>query len=441
MAALAAAAAVLAGCSSGSAPGGPGPSGGGQGSGANHTPRTIRVPQDIASLTRAAKQAGPGDVILVSPGVYHASVQIDADHVTLRGTDRNRVILDEGVLRPNGVVLTGDGDAVQNLTVRNATLNGVLVTGETDNGGRGIGKGSDGYSPDDQSKFPPVNGFLVDHVTSYNNGLYGVYAFDAQHGQITGTYTSGMADSGLYVGQCKPCDIAVHGNVAERNAVGYEGTNASGEMYVYGNRFVGNRVGATTDSDHQEGLVPQRGATIVGNVIADNNATKTPEQADGGFGIGFGIAGGTDNTFAHNLVVDNHVVGVEITNADDLAPSGNHILANRFSGNGVDFVYSATAAAPGSGNCLQANTIATVRPAAFPRSCPTAGKATGATAPATHAPSGIPFTDVAAPPVLPQLPGADSTAAARVTGAGSMNADAIATPSATLLQSQSTTRW
>ena len=88
-----------------------------------------------------------------------------------------------------------------------------------------------------------------------------------------------MADSGLYVGQCKPCHIVVRNNVAERNAVGYEGTNASGDMTVVGNRFVGNRVGATTDSDHQEAFLPQNGSTMVGNVVADNNQADTPEQA------------------------------------------------------------------------------------------------------------------------------------------------------------------
>ena len=91
-----------------------------------------------------------------------------------------------------------------------------------------MGRGSNGYTKLDTQKFPPLQGFRVSYVTASNNALYGIYAFDAQHGVIEQSYASGSADSGFYVGQCKPCDIVVRGNVAERNAVGYEGTNASG---------------------------------------------------------------------------------------------------------------------------------------------------------------------------------------------------------------------
>ena len=74
-------------------------------------------------------------------------------------------------------------------------------------------------------------------MTAHNNGLYGIYAFDAQHGVIADSYASGSADSGLYVGQCRDCDILVRDNVAERNAVGFENANASGPLVITGNRF------------------------------------------------------------------------------------------------------------------------------------------------------------------------------------------------------------
>jgi hypothetical protein len=412
-------------------------------SGATSSPsgRTIiRVPQDARTIGAAVKQARPGAVVLVSPGTYREMVQVRTPRVTIRGTDRNRVVIDGQVQRPNGVVLVGAGDAVQNLTVRNATLNGVLVTGAVDEHGNGIGRGSDGYSPPNASKFTPLDGFLVDHVTSYDNGLYGIYAFDAINGEIRDSYTSGMADSGIYVGQCKPCGIAVHGNVAERNAVGYEGTNASGAMYVYGNRFVGNRVGATTNSEHQEALLPQTDALIAGNVIAANDQAKTPEQADGGFGIGFGIAGGTHNVVRNNRIEANPVVGVQITNSDDLPPVGNEIRANLLRGNGVDLVYSAAAAAAGNGNCL-AGPAATVRPARFPRRCPAAGAVPAAASPAMHAPPGIPFTDVQPPPPLAQLPGAAAAGAPSVGRPAAPPESALTVPSAGLLADQSSIRW
>jgi hypothetical protein len=42
-------------------------------------------------------------------------------------------------------------------------------------------------------------------------------------------------------------------------------------------------VGLTTDSDHQEKLLPQRDAVVAGNLIADNQQTARPNRptADG----------------------------------------------------------------------------------------------------------------------------------------------------------------
>jgi nitrous oxidase accessory protein NosD len=358
------------------------------------------VPGDAPTIGAAVAAAEPGDLVLVGPGVYRELVQITTEGITLRGTDRARVVIDGEVTRPNGVVVRASGVTVQNLTVRHATLNGVLVTGMPGDGG------GTGYTQPDPTRFPPAREFHVDHVTSYNNGLYGIYAFHAQDGLIENSYTSGMADSGIYVGQCKPCRIVVRANVAERNAVGYEGTNASGDMFVVGNRFVGNRVGTTVNSDHQEAFGPQAGSTVSGNVIAANNQRDTPEQADGGFGIGLGIAGGTKNTITHNLVQGNSRSGLVLTSAGDFAPMDNEIRNNTLTGNGVDIAYTPTRDAPGRGNCYSDNRTNTTAPDGLLAAarCPTNHDASaGAELTAAPAPPGIPFTDVLAPPVQPGL--------------------------------------
>lgn len=364
-------------------------------------PVTITVPGDAPTISAAVAAAEPGDLVLVGPGIYRETVQISTDGITLRGTDRARVVIDGELTRPNGVVVRSAGVTVQNLTVRHALLNGVLVTGVPGDGG------GTGYHRPDPARFPPLRGFHIDHVTSYNNGLYGIYAFHAQDGLIENSYTSGMADSGIYVGQCKPCGIVVRANVAERNAVGYEGTNASENMFVVGNRFTGNRVGATVSSDHQEAFTPQESSVLAGNVIATNNQRDTPEQADGGFGIGLGIAGGTKNTVARNLVTGNSRAGLVITSAADFAPLDNQIQDNTLIENGVDIAYTPTRDAPGRGNCYADNRISSTSPdrllAGAP--CP-ADQDTGAAAepPPGPAPPGIPFTDVQAPPAQPGLP-------------------------------------
>ena len=398
---------TLAGCgaaNNGSAPGHR-PSG---------THVTIRVPADAPTITDAVALAQPGDLVLVAPGTYHESVKISTADITLRGESRDRVVIDGQLQQANGIVVAAPGVAVENLTVQNNTQNGVLVSGSA-KAVAGLPGQNGGYDTGSE----PVtflSSFLVSYVTATRNGLYGIYAFSAQNGVIEHSYTSGGADSGIYVGQCKPCHIVVRDNIAELNAVGYEGTNASGDIYVVDNRLTGNRVGLTTDSDHQEKLLPQQGAVIAGNLIAANQQAQTPEQADGGWGIGVGIDGGSDNRFIRNRITGNADAGLVLTATADIPPDGNQILDNSFTGNGVDIGWTFPAATRGQGNCLQGNELATTMPAALATIavCPAAASTPSGTWTAPAAPDGIPFTDVAAPPAQPQFPNATTTGATPV---------------------------
>ncbi|MEU4761839.1 right-handed parallel beta-helix repeat-containing protein [Actinosynnema sp. NPDC023794] len=395
--AVIAAALVLAGC--GADDGGAGE--GGRPPGAQVT---IRVPADAPTISAAVSLAEPGDLVLVAPGVYHESVKVGTDRITLRGESRDGVVIDGQLRQPNGIVVTAPGVAVQNLTVKNNTHNGILVTGSAAAGGT---PGDGGYDTGDE----PVTflkSFLVSHVTATRNGLYGIYAFSAQDGVIEHSYTSGSADSGIYVGQCKPCRIVVRDNIAELNAVGYEGTNAGGEMYVVGNRLVGNRVGLTSSSDHQEKLLPQQDAVVAGNLIAANQQDSTPEQADGGWGIGVGIDGGSDNQVVRNRIADHVNAGLVITATADIPPNGNQVVANAFAANGVDVGWTFPTATRGRGNCLRGNDLVTTAPdrLATTAACPAADQSPSGTWANPRPPRGIPFTDVAAPVPQPQFPNA-----------------------------------
>lgn len=404
---------------------------------------TIRVPGDAPTISAAVSLARPGDLVLVAPGVYRESVKVSTPRVTVRGESRDKVVIDGRLQQPNGILVTAPGVAVQNLTVRNNTQNGVLVTGSA-KAAAGLPGQSGGYDTGDE----PVTflkSFLVSHVTATRNGLYGIYAFSAQNGVIENSYASGGADSGIYVGQCKPCRIVVRDNIAELNAVGYEGTNASGDMYVVGNRLVGNRVGLTTNSNHQEKLLPQKGSVIAGNLIAANQQTATPEQADGGWGIGIGIDGGSDNQMVRNRIVGNSNAGLVITATADIPPVGNQIVDNTFTGNGVDVGWTFPTATRGRGNCLRGNELRTTVPArlATTASCPTSAKSTspaGQWATPT-APGGIPFTDVAAPAPQPQFPNALTAGATAVPAVPALPDTAdIPLPSASLLAADARVR-
>lgn len=375
---------------------------------------TVRVPGDAASIQEAVDLVAEGGLVLVGPGTYREQVLIETPNVTLRGEARNDTVIDGEGVRAYGVGAVADGVAIENLTVTDHTFYGALVTGLHDNG-EPAARGDTGYTAFNPEAFPPVQRFLIDHVTAYNNGLYGLYAFNSQHGVIRDSYASGHADSGIYVGQCEECDTHVLDNVAENNALGFENANASDSVYVVGNRFSGNRIGASFLSNYREAFVPQSGNYVAGNLITDNNAEHSPSHAEGGFGIGLGISGGTDNTFVDNRVEDNATAGVMLSSEEDLAPLDNELVGTIFANNGVDLVNTAVSRSPAAGNCLTAAEGATsldditFAPEGLAESLQHCGD--GKEQPETNlsnvaaepAPPGVSFRQVDPPPAQPEL--------------------------------------
>lgn len=373
---------------------------------ASGTQDLVRVPADAGTLTDAAARVAPGGTIVIAPGVYDEQLQISTPDVTVRGEDRNRTVIDGGGIRPYGVVVIADGVTVENLTVTGATFYGVLFTGLHDQNGPSAPT-ADGYVAWDPEEFPPLQRFLVDHVTAYNNGLYGIYSFNSQHGVIRDSYASGSADSGIYVGQCENCDVLVTGNIAERNAVGFENANASDSVVIAGNRFSGNRVGMTLLSSYQEAFTPQRGNTVVGNLISDNVEAESPAQADGAFATGVGISGGVGNVFTDNRISGNTRAGVILANTEDLPAASNAFEGTAFEGNGVDVANASAPRTPATGNCVSGT------PTSFPvdlaaqlaAACAGAADAQSAGEPSgPAAPPGLSFKRVPAPRDQPDLP-------------------------------------
>ena len=392
----------------------------------------VRVPGDAATISAAVDLVAEGGLVLVGAGVYPEQVLVDTPDVTVRGVDRNGTVIDAEGLRPYGIVAVADGVSIENLTVTGATFYGVLVTGLHDESGP-TAHGVDGYSRLDPEQFPPVERFSIDHVTAYNNGLYGLYAFDAHHGVIRDSYASGSADSGIYVGQCENCDILVTGNVAENNAVGFENANASDSVYVVGNRFSGNRVGMTVLSNYQEAFAPQRGNVVAGNLISANASADSPSQADGGFGIGLGIGGATENVFERNRITANPRAGVVLDGTEDLAALGNRFAGTAFEGNGVDVANISGTRAPARANCVDGD-VRTL-PADLLASCATDAAQPAVAAsdlPAVTVPPGVSFLRVAAPPRQPDIADVDGPARVLPATVGSPDIAAVPLPGADL---------
>ena len=78
------------------------------------------------TIQTAINAASAGDLVYIKKGVYNESVTITTPYLTIRGEDRNSVIIDGEFMRENGIqIFDTDGVSVENLTVRNFSLNGI----------------------------------------------------------------------------------------------------------------------------------------------------------------------------------------------------------------------------------------------------------------------------------------------------------------------------
>jgi hypothetical protein len=366
-----------------------------------------RVPEQYETIQAAVDEARPGDLVLIEPGVYHEAVRIDTEGIVLRGVDRNTVVLDGEDRLSNGVTVTADGVAVENLTAMRYQQNGVLFDGATEPDGSRDPAVTYGSADD------ALVGYRASWVTAHNNGLYGVYAFASRGGLIEHVYVSGHPDSGIYVGQCKPCDVVVRESTAEYNAIGYYGTNASGGVFVVDSVFAHNRLGMTPNSQKMELLAPQIDTVIAGNLVVDNSEVNAPEIADGFFGGGIAIGGGTANTVVRNRVSGHTSFGIGVVRLGMFTPERNTVIDNQLDDNALDLLYLPDETIDHSAaNCFSDNRFTSSLPLGIETLLPCPGVQTKVSAVGWEqpiAPKGIDYRDV--PPPGPQASMPDAAAA------------------------------
>lgn len=282
---------------------------------------TRHVPKDYPNIQTAVDAAAPGDMVLVAEGVYKEEVIVTTPSVTLRGVDRNAVVLDGEFQRANGVAVYADAVAIENMTARNYTLNGFFISG--------------------------VTGYRTSYVTAINNGDYGIYAFDAYNGVLEHSLGSGSPDAGFYVGGCYPCKTILDQVIGEGNlGGGYSGTNAGGELYIINSIWRKNYGGGIAPNTFDvEPHAPQRENVIVGNLVHDNG------------GNGITIDGGSRNLVIRNYIANSRRNGIMVQAAKDrnyYPATDNTIRDNVVIGSGrADLAMSGLG---NIGNCFANNT-------------------------------------------------------------------------------------
>ncbi len=303
---------------------------------------TVRVPQDVATIQQAVDRAEPGGLVLIAAGVYREAVVVTTPYLTIRGMDRNDTILEGDFELANGIhVLEADGVAVENLTARNFLVNGFFWSN--------------------------VLGYRGSYLTAHTNGDYGIYAFGSRWGQFDHSYASGSPDAGFYIGECKPCDAVITDVLAEHNALGYSGTNASGNLAIVNSEWRENLGGIVPNTLDSEAFAPQQDVVIAGNHVHHNNSTTVDAKEYGyvPYGMGIVVAGGRGNRVAGNLVEDQATYGIAMIPIVDTNfwPSGGNEVRNnvvRRSGR-ADLALAAPSA---GGDCFEDNDSSTSQPPA-----------------------------------------------------------------------------
>ena len=101
-------------------------------------PKTLNVPADYKTIQEAVDAAKAGDLVLVDEGTYNEAVDVSTEDITIRGVDRNKVILDGEFKLENGIRVL-DTDGVTELKPALAGLGGVTVReGAAGLGGDGL---------------------------------------------------------------------------------------------------------------------------------------------------------------------------------------------------------------------------------------------------------------------------------------------------------------
>ena len=334
-------------------------------------PLILRVPEEVPTIQAAVERATSGQIISIAPGIYHETVKVEGSaksHLTIRGRNRNGVILDgrrgNGTFLPNAFYVgpdTGGNPAndviLENMTARYYQGNGFYWYG--------------------------VTGYRGSYLTAYNNGDYGIYAFASVRGQLDHDYASGSPDSGIYIGQCYPCDALVTHVISEYNALGYSGTNAGGNLVLRDSVWRHNATGIVPNTLDSEKNPPEHGTTITHNLIYENNNEEVPfkKLEYPPFGIGIVMPGGNDNLVYDNTVEGQQNYGILVSGNIDAnlwIPHGNTVIDNTVSGSGIADIGMMLPAGPD--NCFSGNRVTLTAPALLQQSnaCGTiGGRSTG----------------------------------------------------------------
>jgi hypothetical protein len=313
------------------------------------------------SIQAAVNHASPGDTIVVDPGVYHESVVVNKDHLTLHGAGA----------ASNGTVIMPK--AGTNRCLHGGA--GFCVFGQQTSTGvhRRTGTTVEGFLFKGFQAFGVV-GFQTlrstfAHNYAVDNGEYGIACFTCPRVQYRYNKATGAGEAGFYIGDTHVAHAHVLGNLSFANGNFGFFFRDSNVGRAAGNKAYGNCSGMALLNTGAPNNV--HGWTLWGNDAYRNtrecqNSGGEPDIS----GVGISVAGGSHNHILHNTVWGNHPsgatefppAGISVFSTEPFGgakPSGNEIRANvLFRNHPVDIFWDHT----GSGNTFDKNQCNTSNP-------------------------------------------------------------------------------
>jgi hypothetical protein len=255
------------------------------------------------SIQAAVNQANPGDTVLIKPGVYHQTVQIRTDGITLRGSGDfpGGTVLEppktvpktlcNTIFGPTGVCILAKrlnprtGEVITSVT--HDTVTALMVTGMPASGVFGYG----------------TDNLVVTRVTALNDGEYGISRFESTDSVFANDTAIGNDEAGFYVGDSPLAHSVIRDSRASGNLFGIFIRHAR-HVTVEGNHLRGNCQGILVLDDGQPGGAGN--TTIEHNSVNRNNKfCPAGEDAPALQGGGILLLGATRTLVAGNSVAGN----------------------------------------------------------------------------------------------------------------------------------------
>ena len=322
------------------------------------------------TIQAAVNAAKSGDWVLVGPGVYKESADLQnlpttTEHggfggvlvttagIHIRGMNRTSTVIDGtkagapkcssnpndqqfgavqdgAALGRNGIVVyKANNVSIDNLTVCNF-LGGAGIAGNQiwwNGGAETAGIGLKGY---EGSYLTATSTYFGEEKTA---ATYGIFSSQSQGNgaKWSNIYGSNFNDAGMYIGAClQLCDVTVDKAWMEYSALGYSGTNSGGAIVIKNSLFDKNKDGFDTNTQingdppaPQNGACPNNGTSpiththscwvVMNNVFRDNNNPNVPQAgnaAAGPTGTGMTLSGGKNDTVMNNVFSKNGAWGI-----------------------------------------------------------------------------------------------------------------------------------